>query len=72
MGAHLRHFVISSFPGADEKEKLDRVFSAAPPWLLWFTFADYTAALLDLTLPISVRSNKARLRYLVGTAAREI
>jgi hypothetical protein len=51
MGAHLRHFVISSFPGADEKEKLDRVFSAAPPWLLWFTFADYTAALLDLTLP---------------------
>ncbi len=51
MGEPLRHFVISSFPGSDEKQKLDRVFAAAPPWLLWFTFADYTAALLDLTLP---------------------
>ena len=51
IGEPLRHFVISSFRGADEKQKLDRVFSAAPPWLLWFTFADYTAALLGLTLP---------------------
>lgn len=42
---------MSSFPGLDERQKLDRVFAAAPPWLLWFTFADYTAALLGLTLP---------------------
>jgi hypothetical protein len=51
MGGPLRHFVISSFLGSDEKQKLDRVFAVAPPWLLWFTFADYTAALLGLTLP---------------------
>jgi hypothetical protein len=46
IGETLRHFVISSFPGSDEKQKLDRVFAAVPPSLLWFTFADYTAALL--------------------------
>ena len=46
MGNSVRHFVMSSFPGLDERQKLDRVFAAAPPWLLWFTFADYTAALL--------------------------
>jgi hypothetical protein len=51
IGDPLRYLVISSFPGSDEKQKLDRVFAAAPPWLLWFTFADYTAALLGLTLP---------------------
>jgi hypothetical protein len=51
MGDPLRHFVIESFPGKDEKEKLNTVFTSAPPWLLWFTFADYTAKLLDLTLP---------------------
>ena len=50
MGQPLRHFVIASFPGADEKQKLNTVFTAAPPWLLWFTFADYTAKLLGLTL----------------------
>jgi hypothetical protein len=44
MGSPLRHAVISSFPGADEKEKLDAVFASAPPWLIWFTFGDYTAA----------------------------
>jgi hypothetical protein len=43
--------IIAGFPGADEKEKLDLVFASAPPWLIWFTFADYTAELLGLTLP---------------------
>jgi len=51
MGDPVRHFVIASFPGADEKAKLKAAFIAAPPWLLWFTFADYTAKLLGLTLP---------------------
>lgn len=51
MGDLVRHFVIAWFPGADEKDKLSIAFSAAPPWLLWFTFADYTAALLGLSLP---------------------
>ena len=27
------------------------MFKSAPPWLIWFTFADYTAKLLDLKLP---------------------
>jgi hypothetical protein len=51
LGAAIRYMVIDSFPGADEKEKLDAVFASAPPWLIWFTFGDYTAKLLNLTLP---------------------
>jgi hypothetical protein len=43
--------VISSFPGVDEKAKLNAVFKSAPAWLLWFTFADYSAAVLGLDLP---------------------
>jgi hypothetical protein len=51
MGDRLRHILLATFPGADEKDKLNRVFESAPPWLIWFTFADYTAKLLDLNLP---------------------
>ena len=51
LGPFVRHAVISNFPGADEKQKLNAVFSSAPPWLIWFTFADYTAKLLGLKLP---------------------
>lgn len=51
IGQPLRHVVISSFPGGDEKAKLNAVFKSAPPWLIWFTFADYTAAVLGLELP---------------------
>jgi hypothetical protein len=50
-GDPLRHVFLSTLPGADEKDKLNRVFESAPPWLLWFTFADYSAKLLDLNLP---------------------
>jgi hypothetical protein len=51
IGPPLRHAVLSNFVGADEKEKLEAVFASAPPWLIWFTFADYTAKLLSLALP---------------------
>ena len=51
IGGHLRHAVVTMFGGADEKEKLDAVFASAPAWLVWFTFADYTARLLGLKLP---------------------
>jgi hypothetical protein len=51
IGDELRHVSIATFPGADEKEKLNRVLQSAPPWLLWFTFADYSAKLLGLSLP---------------------
>ena len=51
VGTYLRHELIASFPGGAEKEKFERVFASAPPWLIWFTFADYTAELLGLSLP---------------------
>jgi len=51
VGDSLRHILVSTLPGADEKDKLNRVFRSAPPWLMWFTFGDYTAKLLDLNLP---------------------
>jgi hypothetical protein len=50
-GEYLRHELIARFSGATEKEKLEQVFASAPPWLIWFTFADYTAELLGLSLP---------------------
>jgi hypothetical protein len=50
-GLYLRHELIARFSGATEKEKLERVFASASPWLIWFTFADYTAKLLGLSLP---------------------
>jgi hypothetical protein len=51
IGMPIRHAVISIFPGRDEKAKLNAAFASAPPWFIWFTFGDYTAALLGLTLP---------------------
>jgi hypothetical protein len=50
-GAYLRHELIARFSGATEKQKLEGVFASAPPWLMWFAFADYTAELLGLSLP---------------------
>jgi hypothetical protein len=47
----LRHVFLPTLFGIDEKSKLNRVFRSAPPWLIWFTFADFTAQLLDLNLP---------------------
>ena len=43
--------VTAELPGSTEKEKFQNLFSTAPPWLMWFTFADFSAAFLDLTLP---------------------
>jgi hypothetical protein len=51
LGDPLRHVLLSTIPGSDEKDKLNSAFKSAPPWLIWFTFADYTAKLLDLDLP---------------------
>jgi hypothetical protein len=47
----VRRDVLSDLPGSSEKEKFQSLFSSAPPWLLWFTFADFTAYQLGLTLP---------------------
>src|SRR6516164_5057351 len=51
IGEVLRHLFISTLPGVDEKAKLNAIFKSAPAWLIWFTFADYTAAVLGLKLP---------------------
>jgi hypothetical protein len=68
MGRRLRHVVISRFPGVDEQAKLSAVFKAAPLWLLWFTFADYTAAVLGLELrDLSSISRFARSREVFDT-----
>jgi hypothetical protein len=48
-------FVAVSFlgrvPGLDEREKFTATFAAAPPWLIYFTYGDYTADLLRITVP---------------------
>jgi hypothetical protein len=51
IGSVLRHMLIAELPGRDEKAKLEAALAAAPPWLLYYTFSDYTAKLLGLTLP---------------------
>ncbi len=51
IGERLRHVIVTTYPGADEKQKLEAALASAPPWLLWFTFSDYSAKLLNLTLP---------------------
>src|SRR5947207_3472934 len=62
-GEVLRHLFVSRLPGRTEKEKLNAILQSAPPWLIWFTFADYTAAVLDLELPdLSSVSRFARFR----------
>jgi hypothetical protein len=43
--------VKTELPGATNKEKFPKLFSSAPPWLIWFTYADITGAILDLPLP---------------------
>jgi hypothetical protein len=51
LSMELRHELLERFSGNNEKEKLDNVFASAPPWLVWFTFGDYTAKLLGLPMP---------------------
>jgi hypothetical protein len=45
-----RQRVLPRLPGTDLKEKFASIFAAAPPWLLWFTWADLTTGELDLPL----------------------
>jgi hypothetical protein len=47
----LRHELLERFSGSTEKEKLEKVFASAPPWLVWFAFGDFTAKLLGLPMP---------------------
>jgi hypothetical protein len=43
--------VMAELPGTTKRERFQNLFSSAPPWLIWFTFADRTGAILNLTLP---------------------
>jgi hypothetical protein len=43
--------VMAELPGTTKKEKFQNLLSSAPPWLIWFTFADLTGAIFNLTLP---------------------
>lgn len=43
--------IIRFFAGRDERDKLNRIFEKAPPWLIWYTFSDHTARNLGLQLP---------------------
>jgi hypothetical protein len=58
---YLRKYFLPDLPGADETEKLNRVFASAPAWLLWFTHGDVIGALLGLKVPdLSSMSRFAR------------
>lgn len=46
-----RQDIIAKLPGGSEREKLDQVFASASPWLIWFTYGDFTADVLGLSLP---------------------
>jgi len=61
----IRHGLIRFFPGHDEKEKLNRAFESAPPWLIWFSHADHTARKLGLRLPdLSTVAGYQRPRFI--------
>jgi hypothetical protein len=52
---------VPTLPGANEKEKFDPIFANAPLWLIWFTYADWTAGFLNFDLPdLSQIENFAR------------
>jgi hypothetical protein len=48
---HLQTHWMPTLSGADENEKLGPIFANAPPLLIWFTFADWTADFLHIELP---------------------
>jgi hypothetical protein len=55
--------VAAELPGTTKEEKIQNLFSSAPPWLIWFTYADFTGAILDVTLPdLSTVANVRRSR----------
>jgi hypothetical protein len=51
LAAYLYEKWVPTLDGANDKEKFDPVFATAPPWLIWFTQADWTAQLLQFELP---------------------
>ena len=56
----VRKDVMSDLPGSTEAEKFQNMFFSAPPWLIWFTFADITANFLGLALAGPFECHKFR------------
>jgi hypothetical protein len=50
-GLFFRKGEMFRFPGADEQEQFAAMFAAAPPWLIHFTYADFTAFVLGIKAP---------------------
>ena len=48
IATYITQHVLPRLPGTDLKEKFASIFADAPPWLLWFTWADLTTGALDL------------------------
>jgi len=52
---HIAHYfyecVLPEISGSDSRVKFNRILAAAPLWLLWFTYMDWHARQLDLTVP---------------------
>jgi hypothetical protein len=51
IGKYFRKNILPDHPGADEIQKLSAILKKAPPWLLWFTYADLEARILGIELP---------------------
>jgi hypothetical protein len=50
-GLFCRENVLSSLSGADQKEKFAAMFASAPPWLVWFTYGDFTTEMMGIKTP---------------------
>ena len=48
---YFRKYFLSDLPGDDDLERFSLIFKKAPPWLLWFTYADVDARILGINLP---------------------
>jgi hypothetical protein len=51
IGEYFRKYLLPSFPGADETEKLGGILQKTPDWLVWFSHTDLSAAILGLDVP---------------------
>jgi hypothetical protein len=48
---YFRKYFLPDLAGRDEVKKFSLIFDKAPPWLLWFTYADVNARILGIRLP---------------------
>jgi hypothetical protein len=51
LAEYFRRWILPDLSGADATEKLNRLLSKTPPWLLWFTHGDTAGIVLGLKVP---------------------